>query len=199
MTIKPADLQAVRLLPRADAASAGRARTPLRAPLHSRFQARLAPTAGTIAADDDDAPPQPDTDAADGAPAHAHAQPDGAAGASAAPAAAPEPALSRRIARACARDEQTGLRMTRLAAVIGDFVNTPAILDSGCWEMQIALDPALLPATRLRLHLSSCRLSLRFESNDHDARCVILDNSKELQHRLHALLPAHIDVDIVCW
>jgi hypothetical protein len=80
-------------------------------------------------------------------------------------------------------------------------VNTPAVIDSGCWELQIALDPALLPATRLRLSLSSWRLSLRFESNDRDARCVILDNSRELQHRLQALLPAHIDIDIdiVCW
>jgi hypothetical protein len=184
MAMKPAATLPVRLLSRADAAPAARARAP-RNPLRSQFQARLAPEAGPQAParpDDDDTPAQPDV-----LPA-----------AAAAPAL-PEPALSRRIARACARDGQTSLRMARLAAVIGDFVNTPAVIDSGCWELQIALDPALLPATRLRLSLSSWRLSLRFESNDRDARCVILDNSRELQHRLQALLPAHIDIDIVCW
>jgi len=180
MTLKPNATQPVRLLSRTDAAPAGRARNPLR----SRFLARLAPEAEAPA------PAQPDDDT----PAQAHAVP--AAGAA---PVLPEPALSHRIARACARDERASLRMARLAAVIGDFVNTPAIIDSGCWELQIALDPALLPATRLRLSLSSWRLSLRFESNDRDARCVILDNSRELRHRLHALLPAHIDIDIVCW
>ena len=72
-------------------------------------------------------------------------------------------------------------------------------MDSGGWHLQIAIDPALLPATRLHLTLSSCRLLLRFETADHDARRLILDNSKELQHRLHTLLPAQIEVDIVCW
>lgn len=188
MTMKPTATQAVRLLSSTAAVPAGRARAPrgpLRSQLHSQFQARLAPETGLqvqARPDDDDTPAQPDV-----LPA-----------AAAAPAL-PEPALSGRIARACARDERTSLRMARLAAVIGDFVNTPAVIDSGCWEMQIALDPALLPATRLRLSLSSWRLSLRFESNDRDARCVILDNSRELQHRLQALLPAHIDIDIVCW
>jgi hypothetical protein len=179
MTLKSNATLPVRLLSRADAAPAGRARNPLR----NQFLARLAPEAATPA------PAQPD---GDGTAAQADAAPPAAP-------ALPEPALSRRIARACARDEQANLRMARLAAVIGDFVNTPAIIDSGCWELQIALDPALLPATRLRLSLSSCRLSLRFESNDRDARCVILDNSRELRHRLQALLPAHIDIDIVCW
>ena len=188
MAMKPTAPLPVRLLSRADAAPAARARAP-RNPLRSQFQARLAPEAGLQAParpDDDDTSAQPDV------------RPAAAATLPAAPAL-PEPALSRRIARACARDGQTSLRMARLAAVIGDFVNTPAVIDSGCWELQIALDPALLPATRLRLSLSSWRLSLRFESNDRDARCVILDNSRELQHRLQALLPAHIDIDIVCW
>ena len=183
MTMKPTATQAVRLLSSTAAVPAGRARAP-RGPLRNQFQARLAPETGL------QAPAQPD----DGTPA----QPDVLPAAAAAPVL-PELALSGRIARACARDERTSLRMARLAAVIGDFVNTPAVIDSGCWEMQIALDPALLPATRLRLSLSSWRLSLRFESNDRDARCVILDNSRELQHRLQALLPAHIDIDIVCW
>jgi hypothetical protein len=188
MVMKPTATQAVRLLSSAAAVPAGRARAP-RGPLRSQFLARLAPETGPqipARPDGDDTPAQPDV-----LPATAAAPP-------AAPAL-PEPALSRRIARACARDERTSLRMARLAAVIGDFVNTPAVIDSGCWELQIALDPALLPATRLRLSLSSWRLSLRFESNDRDARCVILDNSRELQHRLQALLPAHIDIDIVCW
>ncbi|NIA55917.1 type III secretion system protein SctP [Massilia sp. TW-1] len=187
MTIKPTLVQAVRLLPRSDTAPAGRARA-----LRGRFQDRLAPIA------DESGPALPDDDAAPDADAHAP-QPVTATRPDAAPPIAAEPALSRRVVHACMRDEHDGLRIARLAAVIGEFVNAPAILDSGCWELQIALDPALLPATRLRLHLSSCRLSLRFESADRDARCVILDNSRELQRRLHALLPPHIDVDIACW
>lgn len=186
MTLKSTATLPVRLLSRADAAPAGRARNPLR----SQFLARLAPEAEAPA------PARPDDDMPDDGDVPAQADIVPAADAA---TALPEPALSRRIARACARDERANLRMARLAAVIGDFVNTPAIIDSGCWELQIALDPALLPATRLRLSLSSCRLSLRFESNDRDARCVILDNSRELRHRLQALLPAHIDIDIVCW
>ena len=109
------------------------------------------------------------------------------------------PTLTTRIARACARDEHANLRTTRLAAIIARFCNGPGILDSGGWQLQIAIDPALLPATRLHLTLSSCRLSLRFETTDPDTRRVILDNSKELQHRLSTLLPAQIEVDIVCW
>jgi hypothetical protein len=188
MTIKTTLVQAVRLLPRSDAASAGRARA-----LRGRFQDRIAPIAdrpGPALPDDDDA--AQDADARAPQPV-TETKPD------AAPPIVPEPALSRRVVHACMRDEHDGLRIARLAAVIGEFVNAPAILDSGCWELQIALDPALLPATRLRLHLSSCRLSLRFESADRDARCVILDNSRELQRRLQALLPPHIDVDIACW
>ena len=188
MTIKTTLVQAVRLLPRSDAAPAGRARA-----LRGRFQDRVAPVAdrpGPALPDDDDAAPDAD--------AHAP-QPVTETTPAAVPPIAAEPALSRRVVHACMRDEHDGLRIARLAAVIGEFVNAPAILDSGCWELQIALDPALLPATRLRLHLSSCRLSLRFESADRDARCVILDNSRELQRRLQALLPPHIDVDIACW
>jgi hypothetical protein len=188
MTVKTTLVQAVRLLPRSDAAPAGRARA-----LRGRFQDRLAPVAdrpGPALPDDDGATPDAD--------AHAP-QPVTETKPAAAPPIAAEPALSRRVVHACMRDEHDGLRIARLAAVIGEFVNAPAILDSGCWELQIALDPALLPATRLRLHLSSCRLSLRFESADRDARCVILDNSRELQRRLQALLPPHIDVDIACW
>jgi hypothetical protein len=109
------------------------------------------------------------------------------------------PTLSNRIARACLRDEQANLRNGRLAAIIARFCNAPGILDSGGWHLQIAIDPALLPATRLHLTLSSCRLLLRFETGDHDAHRLILDNSKELQRRLHTLLPAQIEVDIVCW
>jgi type III secretion control protein HpaP len=188
MAVKPSPL-AVRLLPpRADAVPAGRARaprTPFRVPPGDAGQQLV------ITPDDDEVSDEPGTgDAADAAPHDADVPPV------VVPAGPP---LSHRIARACARDERTSLRMARLAAVIGDFVNTPAVADSGCWELQITLDPALLPATRLRLSLSSWRLSLRFESNDRDARCVILENSRELQHRLQDLLPAHIDIDIVCW
>lgn len=185
MTIKPTLVQAVRLLPRSDTAPAGRARA-----LRGRFQERLAPVDDRPAPADDE--PAPDADA-DAPQPVTETTPD------AAPPIAAEPALSRRVVHACMREEHASLRIARLAAVIGEFVNAPAILDSGCWELQIALDPALLPATRLRLHLSSCRLSLRFESTDRDARCVILDNSRELQRRLQALLPPHIDVDIACW
>lgn len=187
MTIKPTLVQAVRLLPRSDAAPAGRARA-----LRGRFQERLA------LVDDRPAPAPIDDEPAPDADAHAP-QPVAETKPEAAPPVAAEPALSRRVVHACMREEHAGLRIARLAAVIGEFVNAPAILDGGCWELQIALDPTLLPATRLRLHLSSCRLSLRFESADRDARCVILENSRELQRRLQALLPPHIDVDIACW
>jgi hypothetical protein len=187
MTIKTTLVQAVRLLPRSDPAPAGRARA-----LRGRFQDRLAPVDERPAPASSDDEPAPDADA------HAP-QPVTETAPEATPPIVPEPALSRRVVHACMREEHASLRIARLAAVIGEFVNAPAILDSGCWELQIALDPALLPATRLRLHLSSCRLSLRFESADRDARCVILDNSRELQRRLHALLPPHIDVDIACW
>ncbi|MBP1204805.1 hypothetical protein JOD97_002847 [Duganella sp. 1411] len=115
------------------------------------------------------------------------------------PPATPTATLSTRIARACARDEQANLRNARLAAIIAQFCNGPGILYSGGWQLQIAIDPALLPATRLHLTLSSCRLSLRFETAEPDSRRVILDNSKELQQRLSTLLPAQIEVDIVCW
>ncbi|NVM77637.1 hypothetical protein FHW83_003455 [Duganella sp. SG902] len=211
MAIKPTDTHTVRLLPRSDtpALSAARQRA-----LRLQFSARLAAVDHGGAQDDkaEACLPGEEQDAcgATGAPGgadgvapetgHAPSQAPATATVTAAPAhVAAETPLSRRIARACLRDEHDALRTARLATIIAQFCNAPAILDSGNWELQIEIDPALLAATRLHLHLSSCRLLLRFESADRDARGVILDNSKELQQRLSALLPARIEVDIVCW
>ncbi len=207
MAIKPTDTQAVRLLPRSAAPAIGSGRQRV---LRLQFRASME----TVQPADDH-----DAAASNGEDATAAAEDAGAlqqrlakrmaadlaaqlpAAASACPRAPEdsEPALSPRIARACAHDEQEAMRTARLASVIAQFCNAPSIMDSGNWELQIDLDPALLPATRLHLHLSSCRLLLRFESADHHARSVICEHGKELQQRLSTLLPARIEVDIVCW
>lgn len=199
MPIKAPQWQPVRVLPRAEPAPSRAAR--------QQFKKSYAEEPDT-AAPDPTPPAAPDN--SDAEASHAGpVGPDAATGREAPPVdekprdpdtnqTAPA-TLAARIARACARDEHTNLRTTRLAALIARFCNGPGILDSGGWQLQIAIDPALLPATRLHLTLSSCRLSLRFETTDPDARRVILDNSKELQHRLSTLLPAQIEVDVVCW
>ena len=200
MSIKSPPPQLVRLRPRSDPAAAGAARQrALRQQYNHRYGAEAAPP------DEADGVTHTEQGPVDG---------DGVAGLEPPPpatserpaASAPPPAasdggsgLADRIARACARDERNTLRNARLAAIIAQFCNGPGILESGGWHLQIAIDPVLLPATRLHLTLSSCRLSLRFETGDPEARRVILDNSKELRHRLGALLPAQIEVDIVCW
>lgn len=201
MSIKAPPPQPVRLLPRNEPAPAagGRQRALRQQFRHAYAEPSAAPApieAGAAEADPrrDDVPDRPHAAEAE------RPQVESVARHGAAPRApAAERGLAARIARACARDEQANLRNARLAAIIARFCNAPAILDHGAWQLQIAIDPALLPATRLHLTLSSCRLSLRFETGEHDTRRVILDNSEELRHRLHALLPAQIEVDIVCW
>jgi hypothetical protein len=200
MSIKSTPPQPVRLLPRNEPAPSRIARQQFRKSYPDDTESHEFHV-GRIRRDaviGHEPPPAHDNNAHHADPAEPHPQPQ--CETSPGPSLASTPAtLSTRIARACARDEQANLRNARLAAIIAQFCNGPGILDSGGWQLQIGIDPALLPATRLHLTLSSCRLSLRFETAEPDSRRVILDNSKELQQRLSTLLPAQIEVDIVCW
>ena len=89
-----------------------------------------------------------------------------------------------------------------LAQEIAAFCGDPAVGEAGNWEVQVPLDPALLPNTTLYLSLSPFKLSLRFDTSDVDARQLLLNHGSTLERELDALLNAWgapRDIELTVW
>jgi hypothetical protein len=72
----------------------------------------------------------------------------------------------------------------QLADTIEQFCTDPAISDSGWWEVEINLDPNVLPDTTLHLQLSPFVLSLRFSARDSTTKQLIWEHREALKSEL---------------
>ncbi|WP_157658303.1 type III secretion system protein SctP [Burkholderia ubonensis] len=94
------------------------------------------------------------------------------------------------------------LRRSRFLTLMAPFVHqmaqfcsNDAIQLAGNWNARFMLDENVLPGTTLSLALSRLYMSLRFESNNLDARQFLVAHLDELKHELgmalHALGQSH--------
>jgi type III secretion control protein HpaP len=79
---------------------------------------------------------------------------------------------------------------TSLATEVTAFCANPAIGNAGNWEVQIPLDPAVLPDTTLYLSLSCFVLSLRFDTSSVETKQLLLNHSSMLEREIDSLLKA---------
>lgn len=79
---------------------------------------------------------------------------------------------------------------TSLATEVTAFCANPAIGNAGNWEVQIPLDPAVLPDTTLYLSLSCFVLSLRFDTSSAETKQLLLNHSAMLEREIDSLLKA---------
>jgi type III secretion control protein HpaP len=89
-----------------------------------------------------------------------------------------------------------------LAREIGAFCGDPSIANGGNWDVQLALDPKILPHTTLHLSLSRFRLELRFDAPDVGMRQLLLEHSESLERELGAILRAWgeaRDIELTVW
>lgn len=71
---------------------------------------------------------------------------------------------------------------------IADFCSDPGVLKRGNWDIQIPIDPALMPGCTLRLGLSHFDLTLRFDTTDAQTKQLISHHCETLKMHLDALL-----------
>jgi type III secretion control protein HpaP len=69
-----------------------------------------------------------------------------------------------------------------------DFCGDRAVQTRGNWQMQIQIDPAILPGCSLQLSLSPFELMLRFDTTDVTSKTLISRHTPILKQRLAALL-----------
>jgi type III secretion control protein HpaP len=117
---------------------------------------------------------------------------------------APRARVPRRTVRpARAIQHRHYIRLFRhLAREIVGFCADPAIAEGGNWEVQMVLDPKLLPRTTLYLTLSRFSLQLRFDAPETAAKQLLLDNSASLEQELDTLLRAWgqaRDIELTVW
>ena len=92
------------------------------------------------------------------------------------------------------RRELTGdeVRFAKVAEYVlnraRDFCTNDAVLKSGTWQTQFAIDPEIMPDCILRLSLSGSELTLRFDSADVTSRALISKYAGILKARLAALM-----------
>lgn len=92
------------------------------------------------------------------------------------------------------RRELTGdeVRFAKVAEYVlnraRDFCTNDAVLKSGTWQTQFAIDPKIMPDCVLRLSLSGSELTLRFDSADVTSRALISKYAGILKARLAALM-----------
>jgi type III secretion control protein HpaP len=90
----------------------------------------------------------------------------------------------------------------RIAREVAQFCSNRAITGSGNWEVQMSLDPRILPDTTLYLALSPRCLELRFDTQDTSSRQLLLQHVRMLDRELTTLLEAWgepREVDIAIW
>ncbi|QCP52297.1 type III secretion protein [Trinickia violacea] len=89
-----------------------------------------------------------------------------------------------------------------LAREIGGFCGDPSIAEAGNWEVQLPLDPKLLPHTTLYLTLSRFSLQLRFDTPDIATKQLLLEHSALLERELDTMLRAWgeaRDIELTVW
>ncbi|MGV2292958.1 type III secretion system protein SctP [Trinickia sp. YCB016] len=138
------------------------------------------------------------------------AQSDAASEAAAAAASPERQALRARVTHAAApvvsavyQQQQRFLQLLgSLAREIGGFCGDPSIAEAGNWEVQLPLDPKLLPHTTLYLTLSRFSLQLRFDTPDIATKQLLLDHSALLERELDTMLRAWgeaRDIELTVW
>jgi type III secretion control protein HpaP len=145
----------------------------------------------------------------DSAPEPAAQQADAASDAAA--SASPErQALRARVTHAAApvvsavyQQQQRFLQLLgSLAREIGGFCGDPSIAEAGNWEVQLPLDPKILPHTTLYLTLSRFSLQLRFDTPDIATKQLLLEHSALLERELDTMLRAWgeaRDIELTVW
>lgn len=91
--------------------------------------------------------------------------------------------------------------ISEIARTIERFCTDPAVSDAGQWDLELELDPAVLPHTTLLLHLSPLVVRIRFRVRDAHAKQLISDYRPALKMRLEKSMSQHgsnrdIEIDI---
>lgn len=89
-----------------------------------------------------------------------------------------------------------------LAREIAGFCSDRAIADAGNWNVQLPLDPNILPHTTLYLTLSRFAMQLRFDAPDPATKQLLLDHSALLERELDTMLRAWgeaRDIELTVW
>ncbi|MDR3096669.1 MAG: type III secretion system protein SctP [Paraburkholderia sp.] len=119
-------------------------------------------------------------------------------------------AIGAQVARAAApvvsavfgRQQRMVALLAALARHIGAFCGDPAVTEAGNWEVELPLDPGVLPHTTLYLSLSRFRLQLRFDTQDPAARHLLFEHSGMLERELDTILRAWgepRDIELTLW
>lgn len=77
-----------------------------------------------------------------------------------------------------------------LSREIATFCSDPAIANSGHWEVHVTLNDQILASTELHVSLSYFDLQLRFDTQDREARQLLLTHSVALEYELSTILRA---------
>ncbi|AOL06892.1 MULTISPECIES: type III secretion system protein SctP [Burkholderia] len=107
-------------------------------------------------------------------------------------------AIAARIASAAAPIATVTLQEQRdhlgllgvLSREIAAFCGDPAVAAGGQWEAHVVLSDRILAATELHVSLSHFDLQLRFETQDREARQLLLAHSVALEQELDTMLRA---------
>lgn len=71
---------------------------------------------------------------------------------------------------------------------VSDFCSDRTVLENGNWQMQMQLDPDIMPGSSLHLSLSGFELMLRFDTSDPVSKALISKHAGTLKQRLTTLL-----------
>jgi type III secretion control protein HpaP len=106
------------------------------------------------------------------------------------------------LAAVFARQQCMVALLASLARHIGTFCRDPAVAEAGNWDVELPLDPGVLPHTTLYLSLSRFGLQLRFDTQNPTSRQLLLEHSGLLERELDAILRAWgepRDIELTLW
>ncbi|MGU7843994.1 type III secretion system protein SctP [Burkholderia sp. AW33-5] len=89
-----------------------------------------------------------------------------------------------------------------LSREIGAFCGDSAIVSAGNWEVQMTLDPELLPHTTLHVAVSRFTIRLRFDVSDRETRDLLLTHSNLLERELDKVMRSRgeaRDIQLSVW
>ncbi|MCU9952149.1 MULTISPECIES: type III secretion system protein SctP [Burkholderia] len=86
------------------------------------------------------------------------------------------------------RQERALQIVSLLTREIGTFCSDRAIVSAGNWEVQVPLDPELLPHTTLHVALSRFNIRIRFDVPDGETRDLLLKHSVLLERELDKVM-----------
>lgn len=93
------------------------------------------------------------------------------------------------------QDDEVRSAVAELSGLIAAFCLHPSAEGSN-WSIRIPLDAPALKDCVLHMHLTHCRMSLRFETTDWDAKDALIRHGAELVEQLRSHLPLLHDIDI---